>query len=106
MSVTVLCPGPTGTRNETNAVSIEISMVAVRSRDFRRTLAAALRTWAGRPTPLSEAPALSRAADLRIFLKREDLLHGGAHKTNNVLGQVLLAKAMGKKRIVAETGAG
>lgn len=70
--------------------------------EFRHLLA----TWAGRPTPLYEAKNLSVKWGARIFLKREDLLHGGAHKTNNALGQALLAKAMGKKRLIAETGAG
>lgn len=65
-----------------------------------------LRDFAGRPTPLFEAKNLSRDLGIRLFLKREDLLHGGAHKTNNALGQALLAKAMGKPRIIAETGAG
>ncbi len=62
--------------------------------------------FAGRPTPLYHAQNLSRQWGAKIFLKREDLLHGGAHKTNNALGQALLAKAMGKQRIIAETGAG
>lgn len=62
--------------------------------------------YAGRPTPLYEAKNLSKLWGARIFLKREDLLHGGAHKTNNALGQALLAKTMGKTRIIAETGAG
>jgi len=67
----------------------------------------ALRTYAGRPTPLTEAPHLGEAAgNIRVLLKREDLLHTGAHKINNVLGQVLLARRMGKQRIIAETGAG
>ncbi len=67
----------------------------------------ALRNYAGRPTPLTEAPRLGKAAGgIRLFLKREDLLHTGAHKINNVLGQVLLARRMGKTRIIAETGAG
>jgi tryptophan synthase beta chain len=65
-----------------------------------------LRTFGGRPTPLQYAPALSDRYDADVYLKREDLLHGGAHKLNNALGQVLLAKYMGKDRIVAETGAG
>jgi tryptophan synthase beta chain len=78
----------------------------VRSREFQRELSSLLEEWAGRPTPLCEAPAFSRAAGLRVVLKREDLLHGGAHKTNNVLGQALLARSMGKKRVIAETGAG
>ncbi|SCA62621.1 Tryptophan synthase beta chain 2 [Chlamydiales bacterium SCGC AG-110-P3] len=63
--------------------------------------------YAGRPTPLTEAPRLAKAIGApRVFLKREDLLHTGAHKLNNALGQCLLAKAMGKTRIIAETGAG
>src|ERR687898_1725921 len=66
-----------------------------------------LTTFAGRPTPLYYAKNLTEhVGGSRIFLKREDLLHGGAHKTNNTLGQALLAKRMGKKRIIAETGAG
>ena len=65
-----------------------------------------LEKYAGRPTPLTLAGNLSRHAGCRIYLKREDLLHGGAHKTNNCLGQALLARYMGKKRLIAETGAG
>lgn len=65
-----------------------------------------LKHYAGRPTPLYEATNLSQLWGARIFLKREDLLHGGAHKTNNAIGQALLAKAMGKTRLIAETGAG
>ena len=66
-----------------------------------------LADYVGRPTPLYEAKRLSRAAGgARIFLKREDLAHTGAHKINNALGQALLAKRMGKQRIIAETGAG
>jgi len=68
---------------------------------------ALLRDYVGRPTPLYEATRLSQAAGgARIFLKREDLTHTGAHKINNALGQALLARRMGKRRIVAETGAG
>jgi|GEM_PF-5078 len=78
----------------------------IHDRRFRAELDHLLRTYAGRPTPLYEARNFSALAGGRVFLKREDLLHGGAHKTNNVLGQVLLARAMGKQRIVAETGAG
>jgi tryptophan synthase beta chain len=63
-----------------------------------------LATYAGRPTPLTRCRNIGRGA--RIYLKREDLLHGGAHKTNQVLGQALLAKRMGKRRLIAETGAG
>ncbi len=70
--------------------------------EFRDRLA----DFGGRPTPLQRADRLSERYDLDIYLKREDLLHGGAHKLNNALGQVLLAKYMGKERIIAETGAG
>ena len=62
--------------------------------------------YAGRPTPLTLCRNLTAGTRSKIYLKREDLLHGGAHKTNQVLGQALLAKRMGKKRIIAETGAG
>lgn len=65
-----------------------------------------LRDYAGRPTPLTLCRNLAVDTSARIYLKREDLLHGGAHKTNQVLGQALLAKRMGKRRIIAETGAG
>ncbi|ARS91277.1 tryptophan synthase subunit beta [Natrarchaeobaculum aegyptiacum] len=65
-----------------------------------------MREFGGRPTPLQRADRLSERYDREIYLKREDLLHGGAHKLNNALGQVLLAKYMGKERIIAETGAG
>jgi len=74
---------------------------------FRTELDELLRTYAGRPTPLYFARRLTaRLGGARIYLKREDLLHTGAHKINNCLGQALLARRMGKKRIVAETGAG
>ncbi|HHJ64295.1 MAG TPA: tryptophan synthase subunit beta [Aquifex aeolicus] len=74
---------------------------------FREELEQLLRNYAGRPTPLYFAQNLSRrAGGARIYLKREDLLHTGAHKINNTLGQVLLARRMGKRRIIAETGAG
>ncbi|MFB6091435.1 MAG: pyridoxal-phosphate dependent enzyme, partial [Haloquadratum sp.] len=65
-----------------------------------------LRDFGGRPTPTQHAERLSERYGRDVYLKREDLLHGGAHKLNNALGQVLLAKYMGKERIVAETGAG
>jgi tryptophan synthase beta chain len=70
--------------------------------EFRRRL----REFGGRPTPLQRADQLSARYDREVYLKREDLLHGGAHKLNNALGQVLLAKYMGKQRVIAETGAG
>ena len=79
------------------------------SRDpsFKKELANWLEQYAGRPTPLYFAGQLTRHAHgAKIYLKREDLLHGGAHKINNTLGQALLAKKMGKRRIIAETGAG
>ena len=78
----------------------------VPSPEFRAEVAAALRDWAGRPTPITRADRLSSECDLEVWLKREDLLHGGAHKTNNVVGQGLLAKRLGKQRLIAETGAG
>ncbi|GAB7018372.1 tryptophan synthase subunit beta [Halostagnicola bangensis] len=65
-----------------------------------------IRNFGGRPTPLGRADRLSERYDREVYLKREDLVHGGAHKLNNALGQVLLAKYMGKERIIAETGAG
>ena len=65
-----------------------------------------LSTYVGRPSPLSDAPRLSEHVGTRVWLKREDLNHTGAHKINNTVGQVLLARRMGKKRIIAETGAG
>jgi len=76
------------------------------SADFQRELRRELRRWAGRPSPLTAVPRFSERAGLEVLLKREDLLHGGAHKTNNVVGQALLARAMGKTRLIAETGAG
>jgi tryptophan synthase beta subunit len=78
-----------------------------RSPAFQERLDEILATYAGRPTPLTEAKRFAeRIGGPRIFLKREDLLHTGAHKLNNALGQCLLAKEMGKTRIIAETGAG
>lgn len=74
--------------------------------DFLREFQGLMAQWGGRPTPVCYAENLSRRTGAKIYLKREDLLHGGAHKTTNALGQVLLAKRMGKTRIIAETGAG
>jgi tryptophan synthase beta chain len=75
--------------------------------EFQNNLSYYLTQYAGRPTPLYFAKNLtSKLGGAKIYLKREDLLHGGAHKTNNTIGQALLAKKMGKKRIIAETGAG
>ena len=89
---------------------IELTDAFERARNddsFHEELRSLLRNYAGRPTPLFEAKRLAEhAGGARIFLKREDLLHTGAHKINNTLGQALLAMRMGKRRIVAETGAG
>src|SRR4051794_6450689 len=80
---------------------------AKKSPQFQNQLARLLRDFAGRPTPLYFAQRLSeKLGAAKIYLKREDLLHTGAHKINNALGQILLAQRMGKKRIIAETGAG
>jgi tryptophan synthase beta chain len=73
---------------------------------FRLELRHALRDYVGRPTPLTHATRLGDRLGCRVFLKREDLCHTGAHKINNALGQALLVKRMGKRRVVAETGAG
>jgi len=74
---------------------------------FERELGGLLRDWVGRPTPLTDASRLAASVGLRrVLLKREDLAHTGAHKINSAVGQALLAKRMGKHRIVAETGAG
>jgi tryptophan synthase beta chain len=74
--------------------------------EFQRELAGLLRDFAGRPTPLYFAAKLSERWGVRLYLKREDLAHTGAHKINNALGQGLLAQRLGKSRIIAETGAG
>ena len=87
---------------ELEAVYLE----ARRDPAFRADLAARLRDYVGRPTPLSEAERLAAALGCRVLLKREDLCHTGAHKINNALGQGLLVRRMGKTRVVAETGAG
>jgi len=73
---------------------------------FQEELNALLKDYVGRPTPLYFAPRLSQKFGYKVYLKREDLCHTGAHKINNTLGQILLAKRMGKTRIIAETGAG
>jgi tryptophan synthase beta chain len=73
---------------------------------FIRDLASLQSEYAGRETPLTFCPNASQELGCRIYLKREDLVHGGSHKLNNTLGQALLAKRMGKKRLIAETGAG
>lgn len=78
----------------------------IESADFQAEFRLLLRDYAGRPSPLYEAPRLSERYGTHIFLKREDLNHTGAHKINNTIGQILVARRMGKKRIIAETGAG
>lgn len=74
--------------------------------EFQAEFLDLLKNYAGRPTALTLCRNLTRGTKTKLYLKREDLLHGGAHKTNQVLGQILLAKRMGKTRIIAETGAG
>ena len=76
------------------------------SADFQAELHRELNTWVGRPTALTHAPTLSKRWGADVWLKREDLAHTGAHKINNALGQSLLAKRLGARRIIAETGAG
>lgn len=76
------------------------------SPDFKREFSELLRTFAGRPTPLAQAHRLSHKLGCQVMLKREDLLHTGSHKINNTIGQILLAKRLGRTRIIAETGAG
>jgi len=76
------------------------------SEEFKREYHALLKDYVGRPSPLYYAKRMSEKYGCQLFLKREDLNHTGAHKINNALGQILLAKKMGKKRIIAETGAG
>src|SRR5213082_1405714 len=96
---------------ETLMAPLEELTVAVEAaradESFRKELDSLLKDYAGRPTPLFFAQRLTESAGgARIYLKREDLLHTGAHKINNTLGQILLARRMGKRRIIAETGAG
>ena len=75
-------------------------------KQFVSELAQLSKDYAGRPTPLYYAKRFSEQVGFKVYLKREDLLHGGAHKVNNTLGQGLLAKYMGKTKLIAETGAG
>src|ERR1051325_4055305 len=76
------------------------------SDEFRAEFDALLRNYVGRPTPLFYASRLSEKYNSKVYLKREDLCHTGAHKINNTIGQILLAKRLGKTKIIAETGAG
>jgi tryptophan synthase beta chain len=104
--------GPFGGRYvpETLVPALDRLEAGVRSflpdKAFRDELQSELRTWVGRPTPLTPARGLSRRWGADVWLKREDLAHTGAHKINNAIGQTLLAKRLGAARIVAETGAG
>ena len=82
------------------------SMKIINSKDFKTTLNHLLKTFVGRPSPLYKSIYLSEKYNAKIYLKREDLNHTGSHKINNALGQVLLAGELGKKNIIAETGAG
>ncbi|MCF6195016.1 MAG: tryptophan synthase subunit beta [Kangiellaceae bacterium] len=84
----------------------EAFVEATLDESFQMEFSNLLKDYAGRPTPLTLTSNFSPNKKVKIYLKREDLLHGGAHKTNQVLGQALLAKRMGKKEIIAETGAG
>ena len=77
-----------------------------KNRPAQKELKKLLRDYVGRPTPLYYAKNLSEKFGFNLFLKREDLVHGGAHKTNNTVGQAFLAKQMGKHELIAETGAG
>ncbi|HEX8848086.1 MAG TPA: tryptophan synthase subunit beta [Gemmatimonadaceae bacterium] len=79
---------------------------AMKDESFVAELDHLLKTYVGRPSPLSDAPRLSARVGAQVYLKREDLNHTGAHKINNTVGQALLARRMGKRRIIAETGAG
>ena len=81
-------------------------LAVLQSKDFKQEYDRLLRDYVGRPSPLYQARRLSEKYGCRIYLKREDLNHTGAHKINNTIGQILLARRMGKRRIIAETGAG
>ena len=78
----------------------------IESEDFKKEFHTLLRDYVGRPSPLYYAKRMSERYGCQLYLKREDLDHTGAHKINNAIGQILLAKRMGKTRIIAETGAG
>jgi len=78
----------------------------IEDKEFKKTFMALLKDFAGRPTPLYKAERLSKKYGAKIYLKREDLCHTGAHKINNTIGQILLARRLGKEKIIAETGAG
>lgn len=116
--MTMTDPGPTGRFGEFGGRFVPETLVpaclelerafaeAWADAQFREELDALLRDYAGRPSALTDCPRLSEELGFTVVLKREDLNHTGSHKINNVLGQALLAKRMGKTRLVAETGAG
>lgn len=81
-------------------------LIAIQDESFQKEMNQLLQDYVGRPTPLYFAKGLSAKYNTKVYLKREDLCHTGAHKINNTVGQILLAKRLGKKKIVAETGAG
>ncbi|MEO5908671.1 MAG: tryptophan synthase subunit beta [Ginsengibacter sp.] len=90
-----------------NVESLKENYLRIINEDgFQKELNSLLKDYAGRPTPLYRAQRLAEKYGAQIFLKREDLCHTGAHKINNTIGQILLAEKLGKKRIIAETGAG
>jgi tryptophan synthase beta chain len=78
----------------------------INSNEFKSQFESLLKNYVGRPTPLTLAKNLSSEVGAKVYLKREDLCHTGSHKLNNVIGQILMAKMLGKKYIIAETGAG
>ena len=88
--------------SELEALYLEVRADA----DFQQKLSSLLKHYSGRPTPLYFAKRISEDVGFNVYFKREDLNHTGAHKINNALGQILLARKMGKNRIIAETGAG
>ena len=83
----------------------EAFVSAQKDPEFQAQFTDLLKNYAGRPTALTKCQNITQGTNTTLYLKREDLLHGGAHKTNQVLGQALLAKRMGKTEIIAETGA-
>lgn len=90
-----------------NTEELRVNYLEIMQRDsFQKEFKHLLKDYVGRPTPLYYAQRLSETYGAKIYLKREDLCHTGAHKVNNTIGQILMAKALGKKRIIAETGAG
>lgn len=90
-----------------NTEELRVNYLEIMQRDsFQKEFKHLLKDYVGRPTPLYYAQRLSETYGTKIYLKREDLCHTGAHKVNNTIGQILMAKALGKKRIIAETGAG